>query len=130
MPGYVLLEDMSHGRTYFSGGHIFQDNMSYGSMSYGRHALWEDMSFMSSCLQDGIYYRRICLIGRLSYGRTCLTGCFFFYRMAYLIEDVFYRKICLAQVQVLLEGMFCSRIYHNYGHDLLMELSYRSACSI
>ena len=52
MLGYVLLEGISHRKTYFSGGYIFQDNMSYGSFS-GEHIFQDDMSYWSLCLMGG-----------------------------------------------------------------------------
>ena len=54
---YLLLEDISCGRTCLSGVHVFQDDMSNGSiyLSYlrvcliGGHVLQADMSYMSTC---------------------------------------------------------------------------------
>ena len=129
------------------GGHVFLDDMSYESMSYGRsyfigYILCEDMSCRSACLQDGITYRMMCFTGghvlyedrfylRMSFRRACLTGRhvlqeYMFYRIAYLTgecvlqEDESYWRVCLTGGHVLHKGMslYYERTCNTERHDL------------
>ena len=132
----VLRKNISYGRTYFSGVHIFQDDMSYESICHkGGHALLEEMFYGRSCI-GGVH------VFRMAY-HTCVLSCFvrgnvlwevMYWWSACLQDGISY--MCFVVRHVLLEGMFFLRVCIIKGHvlqskmsyGLLVGMSYRKPC--